>query len=194
MFKPRSAFAFVLAAGLPAGLAAGPAAATPRACPPAGFVVERTIGPPVKYLGSVPGIPDLCRMDQGDGPGRYYMGVWRAAWPGSGDAYPALRQIIDGHPGSSASFVTHKGPGLNWDETVTNDGPETVVIAGRPYRTLRISHERTGIEGNYYHSIISQWRVIATGVTVKQMEHQIAGQSYGPQATWQATRIIPPGR
>ena len=52
-------------------------------------------------------------------------------------------------------------------------------------------HEREGVEGNTYHSIITVWRDIATGANVKVDENQISGQSYGPNTTWTAIRIDP---
>ncbi len=188
----RSSLRLLLAAALAAPAIAG--AARPTICPAPGWQVERSIGAPVRYMGNISGIPDLCRMDRGNGPALFYMGIWRADWPGAGDAYPALRAVIEGPPGTSATFITRSVPGLQWQDTVTNEGPDTVVVAGRRVATLKIAHERNGIEGNVYHSIITQWRSPSTGVTVKEIEQQIAGQSYGPGATWQATRLVAPGR
>ena len=112
-------------------------------------------------------------------------------WPGAGAAYPAMKTAIAGPPGTRAAFVTRSYPGLQWTDTIINEGVEPLVIDGRTYRTLKMAHEREGIEGNIYHSIITVWRDIATGVNLKVVETQISGQSYGPGTTWTATRVEP---
>ena len=188
----------LLAVGL---LAAGPAlaappeaplavsTATPPECPAAGLRVVRSRGGMVDYLGAVPGIPALCHMRRADGEADFYLAAWRSDWPGAGQAYPALWAVLHGPKGTRADFVTRSVPGLQWTDSFTNEGTETVQVGGTGHPALRIAHERNGIEGNTYHSIITQWRDLATGVTLKTVENQIAGQSYGPDTTWQAVRI-----
>ena len=188
----------LLAVGL---LAAGPAlaappeaplavsTATPPECPAAGLRVVRSRGGMVDYLGAVPGIPALCHMRRADGEADFYLAAWRSDWPGAGQAYPALWAVLHGPKGTRADFVTRSVPGLQWTDSFTNEGIETVQVGGTGHPALRIAHERNGIEGNTYHSIITQWRDLATGVTLKTVENQIAGQSYGPDTTWQAVRI-----
>ena len=74
---------------------------------------------------------------------------------------------------------------------MVNEGREPLTINGRTYETLKLAHEREGVEGNTYHSIITSWRDIETAVTLKAIETQISGKSYGPDATWTATRVEP---
>lgn len=185
MKTPLLAIATLIAASQ-AAIAADP----PRACPPQPTRVVRSAGGTIDYLGTVPGIPDLCRMTRtADGTGNFYFGTWRADWPGAGQAYPALKAAIDGPPGTRTAFVTRSVPGLQWNDSFTNEGIESVVVDGTTHRTLRLAHERQGIEGNTYHSIITQWRDIETGVNLRTVENQISGQSYGPATTWNATRV-----
>ena len=167
----------------------------PPPCPPAPTRVVRSRGGVNDYLGSVPGIPDLCRMRRSDGSGEFYLGIWRSDWPGAGQAYPIMRAVIRGARGQRASFVTRAWPGLQWTDSFVNEGVESVVVGGVTRPALRVVHEREGIEGNTYHSIITFWLDLATGANLRTDEHQISGQSYGPDATWHAVRIepLPPG-
>ena len=180
----------LLAAGL---LAAGPVLAAPPEAPPdcpvARLRVVRSRGGTVDYLGAVPGIPSLCHMRRSDGEADYYLGTWRSDWPGAGQAYPALWTVLHGPKGARADFVTRSVPGLQWTDSFINEGIETVRVGDTDHPALRVAHEREGIEGNTYHSIITQWRDLATGVNLKTVENQISGQSYGPDTTWQAVRI-----
>ena len=176
---------------LPAMVLGTAAMAAPAACPPKPMRVVRSAGGTIDYLGTASGLAELCREQRADGPGDYYFGVWRSDWPGAGDAYPALRTVILGPPGTSARFVTRSVPGLQWNDSFVNAGVESLTIDGHTYRTLKVAHEREGIEGNTYHSIITQWRDVATGMALKVVEDQIAGQSYGPATTWTATPAGP---
>lgn len=167
------------------------AAGQPAACPPEPTRVVRSAGGTTDYLGSVPGVPDLCRMTRADGTADFYFGVWRSDWPGAGQAYPAIKAAVTGGTGARASFVTRSYPGLQWTDSFTNEGMEAIVVEGRTYEALKLAHERDGIEGNTYHSVITSWRDIATGINLKAVERQISGQSYGPDTTWHATRVEP---
>ena len=163
----------------------------PAACPPAPVRVVHSIGAPVDYRGSYPGIAELCLERRADGEGYFYFGIWRMDWPGAGLAYPAIKTALAGGSGTRAEFVTRSYPGLQWKDSVINEGVEKLVIDGRPYTVVRLAHEREGIEGNTYHSIITSWRDVGTGVTLKTVENQISGQSYGPETTWTATQVRP---
>lgn len=173
------------------------AADPPPACPAQPARVVRSTGDTVDYLGSVPGIPELCRLRRtNDGDGDFYLGIWRSDFPGAGQAYPAIRAAIHGSRGTRTSFVTRSIPGMQWIDSYTNEGIETLIVGGTARQALRLAHEREGIEGNTYHSIITQWKDLATGMVLKTVEHQISGQSYGPDTTWDADRIetLPLGR
>lgn len=164
-------------------------AMTPAACPPQPTRVVRSRGGVIDYLGTVPGIPILCRMVRSDGAGDFYFGAWRSDWPGTGLAYPALRSVLLGGFNARTSFVTRSYPGLQYTDTFINEGIAPLVIDGKRYDALRLAHERNGIEGNTYHSIITTWRDVRTGVALKVYEQQISGKSYGPDTTWEATRV-----
>ncbi|GAC1478752.1 MAG: hypothetical protein NVS2B11_02500 [Acetobacteraceae bacterium] len=165
------------------------AAGQPVACPPEPTRVVRSAGGVIDYLGTVPGVPELCRMTRADGTGDFYFGAWRSDWPGAGQAYPVIRAIVTGGAGARASFITRSWPGLQWTDSFTNEGIEPITVQGRRYDALRLAHEREGIEGNTYHSVITTWRDVATGIALKTFEQQISGQSYGPNTTWQAVRV-----
>ena len=166
-------------------------AEVPPACPPTPLRVERSAGGTIDYLGTAPGVPELCRMRRGDGEGEFYMGVWRSDWPGAGLAYPEIRAAMTGEKGTRTTFVTRSWPGLQYTDSFVNEGIETVMVDGVPHRALRLAHEREGIEGNTYHSIITSWKDLRTGVSLRTVEGQISGKSYGPDTTWQAVRVVP---
>ena len=153
--------------------------------------VVRSAGGETDYRGTAAGISELCRMDRPDGSGDFYWGVWRSDWPGAGQAYPALRTVILGPKGTRATFDTHSIPGWQWHDTLSNEGFGALDVAGHRYTVLAIAHEREGFDGNTYHSIITNWRDVATGMTLKTVERQISGQSYGPATTWVATKVEP---
>ena len=178
---------------LPLLMAAPPvhAAESLLACPARPLRVVHSAGEPTTYNGTYPGIPDLCRLGPGGPQGYFYFGIWRMDWPGAGAAYPAMKTAINGPAGTRVAFVTRSYPGLQWTDTIINEGVEPLVIDGKTYRTLKMAHEREGIEGNTYHSIITVWRDIQSGANVKVVENQISGQSYGPETTWTAVRIDP---
>ena len=182
--------ALALAVPLIAAPVIAAAAEPPPACPTDPVRVVRSTGGAVDYLGSVSGIPELCRLRRTvDGEGEFYLGIWRSDWPGAGQAYPAIRTVIHGPRGTRTSFVTRSVPGMQWIDSYANEGVETVNVGGAARPALRLAHEREGIEGNTYHSVITQWKDLATGAVLKTVERQISGQSYGPGTTWNATRI-----
>ncbi len=184
----------LLTAAALAGLTEGSLAAqaqSPTACPATPIEVVRSRGGVNDNLGSVPNIPDLCRVTRSGETGAYYYGVWKTDWPGAGDAYPALKSVILSGQNARASFVTRSIPGMQWIDTFINEGLEPMTVDGRLYTTLRLVHERNGIEGNTYHSLITTWRDVKTGVALRTYEQQISGQSYGPDTTWQAVKVVP---
>ncbi len=175
------------------GLAAGQAMAQPAACPARPMEVVKSRGGTIQYVGTVAGISELCRQVRADGTGDYYFGVWRSDWPGAGQAYPVMREVVRGKQGTRLSFITRSVPGLQWVDSFEHEGLETMEVGGRPFVALRLAHEREGIEGNTYHSIITTWRDVETGVALRTVEQQIAGQSYGPNTTWTAVQVHPLG-
>lgn len=179
----------LLLASLP--IATAQAAGPPAACPPEPTRVVRSAGGVIDYTGTVPGIPELCHLIRGDGPGDFYYGSWRSDWPGAGQAYPAIRAVVTGPKGTRVSFVTRSYPGFQFDDSYVNEGVETLVVDGKSYSVLRVAHERNGIDGNTYHSIITSWRDVLTGISLKALENQISGQSYGPATTWIALKVQP---
>lgn len=188
MLGVRTITVVVLGAGL---LGAGPAPLppVPASCPPHPVRVVHSVGAAVEYGSTYPGIADLCSVRRGGSEGYFYFGIWRIDWPGAGLAYPAIKTALTGASGTRTEFVTRSYPGLQWRDAISNEGTETLVVDGTRYATVRLAHEREGIEGNTYHSIITSWRDIRTGVTLKTVENQISGQSYGPDTTWTAVRV-----
>ena len=164
---------------------------SPAACPATPIEVVRSRGGINDNFGSVPNLPDLCRIKRLADAGEFYYGIWKTDWPGAGDAYPAIKTVILGGPNTRASFITRSIPGMQWTDTFINEGFEHMDVDGQPYTTLRIVHERNGIEGNTYHSLITTWRDVKTGVALQTYEQQISGQSYGPDTTWHAVKVLP---
>lgn len=160
----------------------------PRACPAAGRV-ERRVGGPVSYLGAVPGIPELCRMKRGDAPEQaFYLGIYAAEWPGAGLAYPVIRAVLHGGKGATAEFVTQAGPGYEWRDIYVHEGVEEVSLPSGPVRAVRIAHERIGINGNGYRSVITQWKELRTGMIVHQEHRHLAGMEV-PGVEWRALAV-----
>ncbi len=189
MYRFRPLTAWTVLAGLALAPLAAIASQSPPACPSEPTRVTRSVGGVNDYFGSAPGIADLCRMSRPDGPGDFYYGAWRSDWPGAGQAYPAILAVVAGGMGTRASFVTRSYPGMQWADTFINEGPDTVVVDGVSHATFKLAHERQGIEGNTYHSVITSWHDTDTGIVLKTVERQISGQSYGPSTTWQAVRV-----
>ncbi len=100
-----------------------------------------------------------------------------------------MNTVLSGPKGTHTDFVTGSAPGMQWVDSFTNEGVEPLTMDGRTYQVLRLAHERNGIEGNTYHSIITVWLDVATGMMLKAVENQISGQSYGPETTWTATKV-----
>ena len=166
-------------------------AETPVACTTTPIEVVRSRVGVINYLGAVRGIPDLCRVVRADGEGNYYYGLWKSDWPGAGDAYPAIKAAITGPINTRTDFITRSVPGMQWIDSFINEGQVIMTVEGVPHTTLRLAHERRGIAGNTYHSIITSWRDVSTGAVLRTYEQQISGQSYGPDTTWEAVRVQP---
>lgn len=172
----------------PAQVAAGP---SPVVCTPPGGSVQHGNGSLVEYLGADPANPELCLSRRGGKPFAGWFGTWAAEWPGSDAAHPALRTVIAGPPGTIASFDTDAGPGLRWHETLINEGLEDIKLLGQVYRTQRLAHEREGFDGNTYHSVVTQWREVASGMVVYQNYRHLAGRPE-PGTQWDPLRITEP--
>ncbi len=170
-------------------LTATPALAeAPPPCPAAGGIVERSVGPATVYLGSDPADPALCRIRRGTDTGTFWFGAWNTAWPGADAARAGFASIWNGPTGATAKFDVSAGPGLQWHETLRNEGPETLRVLDHSYRTIRYSHEREGFDGNTYHSIITQWRDIETGLSIYQNYQHISGHPE-PGGSWDPVAI-----
>ena len=191
--KQAATMSRLVAGALSLLMAAGPlhAAETYPACPPSPMPVFHSVGTPTTYTGVYPGIPELCHLGPTGAGGYFYYGIWNMDWPGAGAAFPAMKTAINGPLGTRVAFVTRSYPGLQWTDTIINEGIEPLLVNGRTYRTLKMAHEREGIEGNTYHSIITVWRDTRSGANVKVVETQISGRSYGPDTTWTAIGIDP---
>lgn len=157
-------------------------------CPPALGMVERSVGPALIYLGADPANPELCRIKRGGQESLFYFGSWAKEWPGSEDAWRALQKVYAGPPGTEVKFDVVAAPGLQWHETLRNDGPEDLRILGQVRPTVRITHERQGFGGNTYHSIITQWKDAATNMTIYQNYRHISGHPE-PGTSWDPVSI-----
>ncbi len=156
---------------------------------PAGGAVQRATGLTVAYLGASAANADICRVRRGaDDTADFYFGIWATAWPGADAAYPALKQVLSGAPGTTARFDTRAAPGLTWHETLRNEGRETLNLLGRTWDTVKVAHEREGFDGNSYHSVITSWRDTASGMTIYQNYQHISGHPE-PGGQWEPTAI-----
>ncbi|MBC7801442.1 MAG: hypothetical protein H7Z10_12545 [Gemmatimonadaceae bacterium] len=172
-----------------AASASVPAAAdVPPACPPAFGVVDRSVGASVVYIGADPANPEICRMKRGNAIETFYFGIWNTAWPGAEAAYRALQQVYAGPPGTEVKFDVSAGPGLQWHETLRHGGMEDLRLLSGVYRTMRVVHEREGYGGNTYHSVITQWKDVQTGMVIYQNYQHIAGYPE-PGTSWDPVSI-----
>ena len=182
----KSLLAYTLALGL--APAAAIAAGAPPPCPINFGVVDRSVGPSVIYLGADPADAENCRMKRGNEIETFYFGTWNTAWPGAEAARQALKRVYAGPPGTSVTFDVSAGPGLQWHDTIRNGGFEELNVLGQLFRTMRVIHEREGFDGNAYHSIITQWKDVATGMGIYQNYQHIAGHPE-PGTSWDPVSV-----
>ncbi len=164
-------------------------AEAPPPCPTALGVVDRTVGPTAVYLPADPARPEACRIVLGAGAGEFWYGSWKTDWPGADDALKAIRRVYAGGPGTTERFDTVAAPGFAWHETIRHDGFEDLNMAGAVRRTMKVTHEREGFDGNTYHSIITQWKDMQTNMTVYQNYIHISGKPE-PNTSWDAVSIV----
>lgn len=181
---------FLLVSGLALGLFPTVVLATdaPPPCPPALGVVDRSVGPTTIYLGTDPATPEVCRIKRGSAVEEFYFGSWNVIWPGAEAAHQALKQVYAGPSGTSATFDVSAGPGLQWHDTIRNGGTEDLRLLGQVFHTMRVVHEREGFDGNSYHSIITSWKDVATGMSVYQNYQHISGHPE-PGTSWDPVSI-----
>ncbi len=148
----------------------------PRSCPPAGARVEQKGGPTFDYGGADPSDPDLCVMTIGGDAVKAWYGIWVTVWPGADDGHVALRQIMHSPSGTVTGFDTVIQPGLQWHDLVRNEGVEDIVLLGKQYHALKISHYREGFGDNHYRSVSTVWKDIPTGMLIYGTYQHIAGQ------------------
>lgn len=179
-----------LAAALQPAAALG--AEMPRACPSGPARVERSTGSVVEYLGTDPSNPDICLLRRGGGPVTgFYYAVWATDWPGSVEAYAALRHILRSPPGTEVTFDTYMIPGMQFRDTMRHDGFENLRLPGRVHRTIKLAHVREGFGGNTYHSVVTQWKDVDTGMIVYQNYQHISGRPE-PGTAWDPRLIVEP--
>ena len=53
--------------------------------------------------------------------------------------------------------------------------PAPAALAGEIRRTMKVPHEREGYDGSTYHSIITRWKDVVTGMAICQTYNPIAG-------------------
>ena len=148
---------------------------TTRACPAAGGRVEQKGGPTMEYLGAVPGSPDLCRMRVGGEMAQGYYGIWLTDWPGVNDAYPALTKIMHDGTGAVVGWDVQQGPSFAYHDLIRNEGVEHIVLLGKVYDAIKLSHYREGANGNIYRSVSTVWKDLPTGLLIYATYQHIAG-------------------
>ncbi len=152
---------------------AGPVA--PRACPPAGSVVEQKGAPAFEYLGASSKNPNLCHLRLGPDTVDAWYGIWLTSWPGADQAYPALTRAMQRGTGAIEAFDTVMSPGYAYHDVIRNEGVETINLLGAKYQALKISHYREGFEGNTYRSVSTIWKDIPSGLLIYGTYQHISG-------------------
>ena len=146
----------------------------PLACPTGGRVEQR--GRRVtKYLGADPASPELCRMRVDGVPVEGWYGIWLTIWPGADMAHAGFTTLIHGRTGDVVGFDVDMGPGRKYHDVMRNEGIETIMLRGKTYRALKLSHYREGAEGNTYRSVTTGWKDMDSGMIVYATYQHIAG-------------------
>ena len=148
----------------------------PLSCPAPGAKVATKGGPDFVFGGADPSNPDLCLMTVGGDPAKAWYGIWLTTWPGADDGYKALQTVIHGPSGTVAGFDTHMFTGYQWHDLVRNEGVEDIMLLGKPYHALKISHYREGFDGNNYRSVSTIWKDIPTGMLIYGTYQHISGR------------------
>ena len=153
----------------------GPATgALPTACPAAGARVETKGGPTFEYLGGT-ATPDLCRVRIGGEEVQAWYGIWLTTWPGAEQAYPAMKRVIAGRTGDVVGFDVRMAPGYAFHDLLRNEGIESIRLLGTTYRAMKLSHYREGYDGNFYRSVSTVWKDMASGMLIYGTYQHISG-------------------
>ena len=147
----------------------------PRSCPAPGGRVEQKGGPTMNYLGTDPSNPDLCRLNIAGDTVLAWYGIWLTEWPGAANAYPALRSLMQGETGQILGFDTNMNPQRLYHDLMRNEGIEDLVLLGKTYRAMKISHYREGYGGNAYRSVSTVWKDMPTGLLIYATYQHISG-------------------
>ena len=161
----------ILGGTVHAGDGSGP---YPPSCPQSGSVQQRG-GPTTEYFGSVTGEPDLCVLHIGGQPVKAWFGIWLTIWPGAEMAHGAMQTLIHSPAGTMAGFDVNMGPGHLFHDVMRNDGIEDIVLRGRTYSAIKISHYRAGAGGNRYRSVTTGWKDLGTGMLIYVSYQHISG-------------------
>ncbi len=181
------------AARMPSRPVAPAAMQTAPACPQAGLRAVRNGAEPVRYQGAAPGAPGTCLADVAGVAQARVGGIWPANWPGATAAETALRRVLAGPPGSTASFTqTADVAGIrdtvnseSWRFTLTNEGPATLAVAGtaRPARLVRWE------ERDLSHSYLARAEITLdarTGAVLAQSFRVLSGGTAAAYQFWSA--------
>ena len=144
-------------------------------CPAPGGRVEQRGGPTTFYDGADPADPALCRMRFGGVPAEAWFGIWLTAWPGAQQARTALDHLIHGRTGDIEGFVVRMTPERTYYDILRNEGLEDLRVAGRVFRTVKISHYREAAPPNVYRSVVTGWKDITSGMLVYVTYQHISG-------------------
>jgi len=147
----------------------------PRSCPRSGSRVEQKGGPAFDYLGASPTNPDLCRVRMGPDTAELWYGIWETDWPGADVAYPALKRIFAAQTGAIEAFDVRMAPGREYHDLIRNEGVEDMVLLGRTYRAMKVSHYREGFNGNNYRSVSTVWKDMDSGMLIYGTYQHISG-------------------
>ena len=172
----------------PAPVAPAVATAAPPACPPAGTEAVRSGGGIVRYQGE--DSPGICvQIVRGVAEARGY-GLWPANWDGAARAAEAMRTVLAGPAGASAQFsVSADVRSLRltqsdtWQVTLHNDGPGSVMVAGRARPALRVTWKERGLSHPYLAEVDVAVDV-ATGAVLSQSFRLVDGNATGGEALW----------
>ena len=160
-------------------------------CPAAGLQAVRNGSQQVRYEGAEPGAPDICIANVAGAQQALAAGIWPANWPGSAAAASALRRVLAGPPGSTASFelsadvegirdtVTSEG----WQFVLTNEGPAEMVVGGEPLMVQRVQWQ----ERNLARPYMAQATVTLdsrTGAVLRQSFRVLVGGSAASYDFW----------
>jgi len=165
-------------------------------CPPAGAVMQNTLGGSFRYDGADPADPVVCRSRVSDTVYREPYGLIPSSVDNDlSSRRRTLARLFPAVPGNVSRGIFTLASGnetYQYDERWSVVGFERITVPAGTFQTVVLEHRQEGMGGNTHLSTRRLWLDTASGVPVKQTVHLVRG--FARSRNWEATRIDLPGR